>query len=524
MGVGFQKLKLLYHTVKYLKAKQIFYRLYYTFRNKLFKPVYTRKCTGSNDIIWTDGILYPNSYLKNGTFSFLNIKHNFNGVIDWNYNQYGKLWTYNLNYFDFLNQADISKVEGLSLIHNYLEMDSGLIDGKEPYPISLRAINWIKFLSKNKINNQDINQTLYNHYQILLHNPEYHLLGNHLLENAFSLLFGAVYFGDKRLGSKAKTLLKSELEEQILEDGAHFELSPMYHQILLHRLLDCINLLKNNVTSEFNTLLLFLEEKAVVMVSWLEQVTFKNGMIPMVNDSAYSIAASTRELRNYAEKLGIIPKEMSLSKSGYRKFITSVYECFMDVGNVGPAYQPGHAHADTFSFVLHVNEKPIIIDPGVSTYGINKIRERERSTAYHNTVTVNGQNSSQVWGGFRVGKRAEVTLLTDEANHISARHNGFKNYNHNRSFICKDNELIIEDVLENNTIGVAYFHCHPNCKLSHDPQSNTILIDGIKLSFTGQQKITIKDYNFANGMNNLSVSRKIVVPFLGKLRTHVILK
>ena len=39
-----------------------------------------------------------------------------------------------------------------------------------------------------------INQTLYNHYQLLLNNLEYHLLGNHLLENAFSLLFGAYYF------------------------------------------------------------------------------------------------------------------------------------------------------------------------------------------------------------------------------------------------------------------------------------------------------------------------------------------
>ena len=33
---------------------------------------------------------------------------------------------------------------------------------------------------------------------------------------------------------------------KILEDGGHFELSPMYHQIMLFRVLDCIQLLKLN--------------------------------------------------------------------------------------------------------------------------------------------------------------------------------------------------------------------------------------------------------------------------------------
>ena len=81
---------------------------------------------------------------------------------------------------------------------------------------------------------------------ILLDNLEYHLLGNHLLENGFSLLFGAYYFQDENLYKKAKEILEKELNEQILDDGAHFELSPMYHQLMLFRVLDCINLVKHN--------------------------------------------------------------------------------------------------------------------------------------------------------------------------------------------------------------------------------------------------------------------------------------
>ena len=33
-------------------------------------------------------------------------------------------------------------------------------------------------------------------------------------------------------------ILNSQLKEQIMIDGAHFELSPMYHQHISHRLLD----------------------------------------------------------------------------------------------------------------------------------------------------------------------------------------------------------------------------------------------------------------------------------------------
>ena len=80
----------------------------------------------------------------------------------------------------------------------------------------------------------------------MLNNLEYHLLGNHLLENGFSLLFGAYYFQDETIYKIAKKIVVSELEVQILADGSHFELSPMYHQILFHRVLDCIQLIKLN--------------------------------------------------------------------------------------------------------------------------------------------------------------------------------------------------------------------------------------------------------------------------------------
>ena len=197
------------------------------------------------ELNFENGVIYRDSFLGNNSFEFLNLKKEFS-EINWNYSTNGKLWTYNLNYFDFLNQENISKEEGLKLIRNYVSKYSELKDGLEPYPISLRGINWIKFLSRYYIREKNINKVLYNDYLRLVDNLEYHLLANHLLENGFSLLFGAYYFQDEKVYKKAKNILREQLEEQILADGGHYELSPMYHQIILHRVLDCINLVENN--------------------------------------------------------------------------------------------------------------------------------------------------------------------------------------------------------------------------------------------------------------------------------------
>ena len=203
--MDFNKIKLLINTVIHLRAIQIHYRFYYFLRNRLFRyNVKKRIISDFNSIVWKNRIDYDNSYSKKeNSFTFLNISHSFSDKINWNSNQFGKLWTYNLNYFDFLNQENISKETGLQLIQDFIKNEALLKDGKEPYPISLRGINWVKFLSNNQVKDELINTTLYFHYCILFKNLEYHLLGNHLLENAFSLLFGAYYFQDEELYNKS---------------------------------------------------------------------------------------------------------------------------------------------------------------------------------------------------------------------------------------------------------------------------------------------------------------------------------
>ena len=525
--MNIKKIKLLFNTVLYLKPIQVYYRLYYFFRNKIYIEGAVQKPVAvSKSIMWNNKLNYQFSYSKKKTFTFLNIKHKFSNKINWNVNKYGKLWTYNLNYFDFLNQENISKETGLLLIQDYIKNDKILIDGKEPYPLSLRGINWIKFLSKNQINNSVINRILYNHYRILFKNIEYHLLGNHLLENAFSLLFGAYYFHDEKLYNKSKKLLKTQLNEQILEDGGHFELSPMYHQIMLFRVLDCIQLIKLNSWKN-DDLLSLLEESSSKMLSWLDKVTFNNGDIPMVNDSAFQIAPSSEELLDYGKSLGINRKDIKLSDSCYRMFKNQKYQLFMDMGGIKASYQPGHVHSDTFNFILYKNNLPFIVDTGTSTYEKNERRQIERRTSSHNTITIGDYEQTEVWGGFRVAKRAKIVSFTESENEFSSSHDGYKKVGviHNRRFITNLDSIHIYDELNKQDIyeQIAHFHFHPSVKNIVIKNTNVFFENlDVEILFKGKNISIIKEfYSFAHGFNKTENAIKLKVVFESNLETII---
>ncbi len=496
-------LKTYVNTIKYLKPEQIFYRIHYALRKK-WRTIRNHellliKQANCFPLFLEDSIEIGSSLYHNYEFRILNITKKFDYEIDWDFDKYGKLWTYNLNYFEYLNGK-----EDISLIYDYINSIEYIKDGLEPYPISLRAINWIKFLNKYQIHEPKIINSLYAQYYILLDNLEYHLLGNHLLENGFSLLFGAYYFQDESLYEKAKEILSKELNEQILEDGGHFELSPMYHQIMLFRVLDCINLVKNNKWKN-RELLPLLNEKAAKMLGWLESITYEDGTIPLFNDSANNIAPSSRKLFAYAKKLGIKGEKVILKDSGYRKIKKDIYECIIDIGRIGAEYIPGHAHADTFNFELHIEKRPFIVDTGISTYEWNNIREFERSTKAHNTVEVNNSDSSEVWGSFRVADRANVREIMETENHIKATHDGYKKrfgILHTREWMFNEREIIIKDRLNKRSKAVARLHFHPDVSKKEIEE---------RISVKANYKIS--SYNYAPEFNKRLDALMIEIPF-----------
>ena len=194
--------------------------------------------------------------------------------------------------------------------------------------------------------------------------------------------------------------------------------SPMYHQIILFRVLDCFNLVESNDWKSDQALAQLLKSKAEKMLGWLLAISLKNGDIPHVNDSTSRIAPTCEQLLEYSKRLGLSYSNPQLADSGYRKITMPNYEMIVDVGDIGPDYIPGHAHSDTFNFLLYVDKLPVIVDTGISTYEKNNRRQYERSTKAHNTVQINDLDQSEVWGGFRVAKRAYITDLEEKENHF----------------------------------------------------------------------------------------------------------
>jgi len=508
----FMLIKRLFHTIKFLKARQIYYRLYYFIRGRIKKILNIKylfiKKSNSVKIKLKDTINIDDCYLKSNEFKFLNLSKKFKKKIDWNYNKHGKLWTYNLTYFDFLSQQD--SIELLFLIENFIENIEEINDGLESFPISLRGINWIKYLSYKKIKNQKIDDSLYAQYYILLDNLEYHLLGNHLLENGFSLLFGAYYFQDEKLYNRAKEILLEQLDEQILNDGGHFELSPMYHQIMLFRVLDCINLLKNSIWQN-RELLKFLTIKAEKMLGWLKAISYKNGDIPLLNDSTNGIAPTTEQLFKYSQDLNLKIPNPKLLDSGYRKINQDRYECIVDIGEIGAKYIAGHAHADTFNFELRIDGKPFIVDTGLSTYEISNRRDIERSTASHNTVEVEGKNQSEVWGGFRVGDRANIVDLKESKNTIEATHNGYGDILHTRQWIFKKETIVIIDNLSHKSKAIAQLHFHPD--ITKEDILNHIVTDSDNMEFG--------EYYYASNFNITTKAIMVSIYFDNSLEIKI---
>ena len=521
------KFRKIVHTVIRLKPVQIRYQLRYRFR-----PL-TRKMTGfrypvslpveGNPLKLKPWISKPGS-AEGNAFRFLNREMDMGTKIDWDEASFGKLWTYNLNYMDYLLQEKMDPSERIRYIKDFIRDFPGNRTGKEPYPTSLRTINWIKFMNRHRIRDREIDHSLYAQYRILLDNLEYHLMGNHLLENGFSLLFGGLYFRDLKMYSRARHILSKELCEQILSDGAHFELSPMYHQIILDRMLDAVNLLQNNpVFDELEILLMMISEKTSLMLGWLDEICFSDGSIPLFNDSTFGIAPSTSQLFDYARRLKIPGYKVNPGRSGYRAFNQDTYEIRLDVGEIGPPYQPGHAHADTMNFEIYLRGKPLIVDTGISTYEKNGRRLYERSTAAHNTVQLNGTDSSGVWGGFRVARRAGITRLLEGKDTVQASHNGYRQYGntHQRSFRTGPDSILIMDRVHgrNHDSAVARFHFHPS--IQPEIENNRIRFQGGTLSFHGAKKISLNEFRYAPEFNKLIPAISAEILFSGELRSSI---
>ncbi|MCR4348001.1 MAG: heparinase II/III family protein [Sulfuricaulis sp.] len=489
--MSLRKMLRLFHTVRHLKIEQLIYRLYYRFAKVYLTE---RREYGQRPWLrtWSSPGLLPSRMLARGSFEFLGEQGYLKDKDAWNDPHKSKLWLYNLHYLDDLNAvgAGLRREEHKDLINRWIAENPPVMGhGWEPYPLSLRIVNLVKWFSRQNVIEPTWQKSLGLQTQALYQQLEFHILGNHLFANAKALVFaGAFLDGDEaqKWLQKGLQILDREIPEQFLPDGGHFELSPMYHAILLGDMCDLLSLAERSGLSVLRKRVSGWREVINRGLTWLAAMSHPDGRIAFFNDSAFDIAPDPEAIKAYAASLGCKAEPVSLrslrgdrkvsfqwlGNSGYCRVEMSDGDvALLDMARIGPDYLPAHGHADTLSFELSLFGRRVFVNSGTSQYGEGVERQRQRSTAAHNTVVVDGEPSSEVWGGFRVARRAfpSKPYITedDESAVVVASHDGYKRLQgkaiHRRSWTFTRRSLVMHDSITGNfQSAVVRFYLHPD--------------------------------------------------------------
>ena len=280
----FSKLLLYFNTIRFLRPIQILHRII-RLRPRLRRPLSVipklRKVTAPMPV----GLPKRASMTGQRKFNFQNFEVTVSQNSNWETLGNSALWRYNLHYFDdFLAsthpQRTIWQDDFLQL---WLETQAfGSNISWDAYPTSQRIVNWIKSHHFRKPLYDKAICSLANQTYWLEKHFEWHLMGNHLFVNAKALTWAGCFFEGQmaekwlRLGTR---LLSKEIDEQILSDGGHFELSPMYHSLVLEDILDLIALSHAYDLPQMRELRPKLLKTAQKMVKWLTVMTHPDGEI-----------------------------------------------------------------------------------------------------------------------------------------------------------------------------------------------------------------------------------------------------
>jgi uncharacterized heparinase superfamily protein len=509
-----QSLARYWWTLRYLRPVQIYGRALYRWYRPTVdaRPAPPRRPLARGG--WVTPIAHAASLVASSRFSFLGTTAELDDH-GWDDPRQDKLWRYNLHYFGDLTSVDASARQGwhAALIDRWVrENPPASGTAWESYPTSLRIVNWVKWALAGHELPPRAEQSLAIQTRWLARRLERHLLGNHLLANAKALLFAGAWFAGPEASdwiALGNRILTAELTEQILEDGGHFERSTMYHALALEDVLDLVNLgrcLDPPGARAAGSSLVACRARVGAMRDWLAAMTHPDGEIAFFNDAAFGIAAVPAALDAYAERLGFrgprpAPDGLTtLRSSGYTRMSRGSAVVIVDHAPVGPDYLPGHAHADTLSFELSLFGTRVLVNSGTSRYGADPERLRQRGTAAHNTVIIDDADSSEVWSGFRVARRARpFGLVVDDRGDptVSCAHDGYHRLpgrpSHRRTLtLAADSLEICDEITGDFRKAEARLHLHPAVRVEPPSQGGASassitlhLPDGSRVAVTG---------------------------------------
>ena len=419
--------------------------------------------------------------------TILHSSKDFDWKSKWNFDDRSALWNFNLHYFEYLfSLVKAWKDSGeKKYLEKTFEIISGWINcnpaGVKPawasYPTSLRIVNWISYFGYTAESmpgefRKTFLDSLHRQYAYLSRHLEKGILGNHYFENLKSLLLASLFFKDELMFARVLPLFKAECEEEILSDGMHFELSPMYHKIIFEGMLRIALALRETGKSDAK-IESYLQSMLDVAYS------FEEGLerVPLFNDGGNNVAKSLDALLEAADRyFGLKPcLKNRLESSGFyifkREIKGHIWKLVVDAGQPGPKYIPGHAHCDAMSYELFRDGRPVVVNCGTYAYQCEE-RDFFRSTAAHNTVMIDDTEQSQCWSSFRLAKRSQMKVLEVTDNSITMEMTDWKNRKAQRKIVLDDN-LTVTDTVAGHSL-TSFIHVLGDLEISYGAKENTV--------------------------------------------------
>ncbi len=258
--------------------------------------------------------------------------------------------------------------------------------------------------------------------------------GNHYTADAAGLVFAGLFFGEctsaRRWADRGWNILAEELPRQVYNDGVDFEGSVAYHRMVFE-----LFLLPGLYRAALRlTVPEFYQNRLARMARFTAAYSRADGSVPLwgdaddaralpfgpqtIGDHRYVLGLAgcvfAPDLKKYfsgsrEEIFWLLGKEAAESlprlerpafQSGSTAFPDGGFyvmrnECdhvFVDCGPVGLAGRGGHGHNDLLSFEAVLDGVHLITDCGSYVYTADYAeRNRFRSTAYHNTPMIDGE-------------------------------------------------------------------------------------------------------------------------------------
>ncbi|NNE66283.1 MAG: alginate lyase family protein [Pyrinomonadaceae bacterium] len=299
--------------------------------------------------------------------------------------------------------------------------------------------------------------------------------------------------------AKSEKILLEELDRQVREDGVYFEQSTWYHRYTTDFYIHFLILQKLNGSRLRSNDHKYLVRKIRSLLDCQMHFTRPDGTTPLIGDddggSMLPLSSdSSNDFRGTLATGAVIfergdykwvagePKQQVLWLLGPKGLAVydSLKSCepdseskafedsgfyvmrdgwseddnflLVDAGEVG-SLNGGHGHADTLSFELAVGGRTMLVDSGTYTYHKSReIRDLFRSSAAHNTLTIDEKSSSDFGSTFSwlTMADAEVSrwISADRFDFLEASHNGYRHLEHtsadySRSFLFLKNDYWI---------------------------------------------------------------------------------